>query len=156
MTGEQPQQSRTEPRHIEASQRAIVALSLRSRGHSYRAIAAQLGVSLSTAHGYVADALAELRAQTAEEAQMLRDLEAQKLDRVERYLWRALRTASAADVAKLANSLRMVSESRRKLFGLDAPANAAPAGNLYTVLAASPDCPAWDRPAQAVSSHFPQ
>ena len=51
-----------------------------------------------------------------------------------------------ADVAKLANSLQMVSESRRKLFGLDSAANAEPAGNLYTVLAASPDCPAWDLP----------
>ena len=156
MTGEQPQRRATEPRHIEASERAAVALSLRSRGHSYRAIAAHLGVSLSTAHGYVADALAELRAQATEEAQMLRDLEAQKLDQIERYLWRALRTASPANVAKLANSLRMLSESRRKLFALDAPTNAEPAGNLYTVLAASPDCPAWDRPAQAVSSPFPQ
>lgn len=156
MRGEQPQQSRTEPRHIEASERAAVALSLRSRGHSYRAIAAQLGVSLSTAHGYVADALAELRAQTTEQAQTLRDLEAQKLDRVERYLWRALRTARHADVAKLANSLRMLSESRRKLFGLDAAPKAEQAGNLYTVLAASPDCPAWNRPAQAVSAPFPQ
>ena len=156
MEGEQPQQNRTKLRHIEASQRAVVALSLRSRGHSYRAIAAQLGVSLSTAHGYVADALAELRAQATEEAQMLRDLEAQKLDQIERYLWRALRTASPANVAKLANSLRMVSESRRKLFGMDAAPKLEQAGNLYTVLAASPDCPAWDRPAQAVSSHFPQ
>ena len=156
MRGEQPQQSRTEPRHIEASQRAAVALSLRSRGHSYRAIAAQLGVSLSTAHGYVADALAELRAQTTEQAQTLRDLEAQKLDRVERYLWRALRTARPADVAKLANSLRMLSESRRKLFGLDAAPKVEQAGNLYTVLAASPDYPAWNRPAQAVSAPFPQ
>ena len=64
----------------------------------------------------------------------------------------SLRTASAADVAKLANSLRMVSESRRKLFGLDAPANAEPVGNLYTVLAASPDCPAWGQPAHALGA----
>lgn len=149
MRGEQPQRGGTEPRHIEASERAAVALSLRSRGYSYRAIAAQLGVSLSTAHGYVADALAELRAQTAEEAQTLRDLEAQKLDQIECYLWRAMRQASTTDAAKLANSLRALSESRRKLFGLDAPAKAEPTGNLYTVLAASPDCPAWARPAHA-------
>ena len=149
MRGEQPQRSTTQPRHIEASERAIVALSLRSRGHSYRAIASKLGVSLSTAHGYVADALAELRAQTAEEAQRLRDLEAQKLDQMERYLWRAMRKASAADVAKLANSLRAISESRRRLFGLDAaPSELNPSPKLYTVLAASPDCPAWDRPWQ--------
>lgn len=75
------------------------------------------------------------------------DLEAQKLAQIERYRWRAIRQASTADVAKLANSLRALSESRRKLFGLDAPAKAKPTGNLYTVLAASPDCPAWARPA---------
>ena len=156
MEGERPQCKATEPRHIEASARAAHALAMRKRGHSYRTIAAQLGVSLSTAHGYVADALAELRAQKAREARMLRDLEAQKLDRMERYLWRALRTASPADVAKLANSLRLVSESRRKLFGLDAAPKVEQAGNLYTVLAASPDCPAWDRPAQALTGPFPQ
>ena len=45
MRGEQPQRSTTQPRHIEASERAIVALSLRSRGHSYRAIASKLGLA---------------------------------------------------------------------------------------------------------------
>lgn len=148
MRGEQGQRSTTEPRHIEANARAVHALAMRQRGHSYRAIAAKLGVSLSTAHGYVADALAELRAQTAEEAQTLRDLEAQKLDLMERYLWRAMRKASAADVAKLANSLRALSESRRRLLGLDAAPAALSPPKLYTVLEASPDCPAWDRPWQ--------
>lgn len=153
MTGEQPQRSTTEPRHIEASQRAIVALSLRSRGHSYRAIAAKLGVSLSTAHGYVADALAELRTQAREEAQMLRDLEAQKLDMMERYLWRAMRKASAADVAKLANSLRAISESRRRLLGLDAaPSELYASPKLYAVRDVSPDCPAWGQPAHTLGA----
>ena len=149
MRGEQGQRSTTEPRHIEANARAVHALTMRQRGHSYRAIAAKLGVSLSTAHGYVADALAELRAQTAEEAQMLRDLEAQKLDQIERSLWRAMRKASAADVAKLANSLRALSESRRRLLGLDAaPSELNPSPKLYAVRDVSPDCPAWDRPWQ--------
>ena len=152
MRGEQGQRSTTEPRHIEANARAVHALAMRQRGHSYRAIAAKLGVSLSTAHGYVADALAELRTQAREEAQMLRDMEAQKLDMMERYLWRAMRKASAADVAKLANSLRTVSESRRKLFGLDAPVKVETTGNLYTVLAASPDCPAWGQPVHALGA----
>ena len=152
MRGEQAQRSTTEPRHIEANARAVHALAMRQRGHSYRAIAAKLGVSLSTAHGYVADALAELRTQAREEAQMLRDMEAQKLDMMERYLWRAMRKASAADVAKLANSLRTVSESRRKLFGLDAPVKVETTGNLYTVLAASPDCPAWGQPTHSLGA----
>ena len=57
-----------------------------------------------------------------------------------------------ADVAKLANSLRLVSESRRKLFGLDAAPKVEQAGNLYTVLAASPDCPAWGQPTHALGA----
>ena len=149
MRGEQPQRSTTEPRHIEANARAVHALAMRQRGHSYRAIAAKLGVSLSTAHGYVADALAELRTQTREQAETLRDLEAQKLDQIERSLWRAMRRASAADVAKLANSLRALSESRRRLLGLDAaPADLNASPKLYAVRDVSPDCPAWDRPWQ--------
>ena len=149
MRGEQGQRSTTEPRHIEANARAVHALAMRQRGHSYRAIAAKLGVSLSTAHGYVADALAELRTQTREQAETLRDLEAQKLDQIERSLWRAMRRASAADVAKLANSLRALSESRRRLLGLDAaPADLNASPKLYAVRDVSPDCPAWDRPWQ--------
>ena len=149
MRGEQAQRSTTEPRHIEANARAVHALAMRQRGHSYRAIAAKLGVSLSTAHGYVADALAELRTQTREQAETLRDLEAQKLDQIERSLWRAIRKASAADVAKLANSLRALSESRRRLLGLDAaPSELNASPKLYAVRDVSPDCPAWDRPWQ--------
>lgn len=150
MRGEQPQSSATEPRHIEASERACHALSLRLRGHSYRAVARALGVSLSTAHGYVAEALADLRTHTAEQAQTLRDLEAHKLDRAERFTWRALRSADPADVAKLANTLRSISESRRRLLGLDAPVQVEHTGKLYTVRDASPDCPEWDTPAPAV------
>jgi len=149
MRGEQGQRSTTEPRHIEANARAAHALAMRQRGHSYRAIAAKLGVSLSTAHGYVADALAELRTQTREQAETLRDLEAQKLDQIERSVWRAMRKASAADVAKLANSLRALSESRRRLLGLDRPQQIEhTVSKMYAVRDASPDCPAWDRPQQ--------
>ncbi|MBL9004599.1 MAG: hypothetical protein JNJ46_10150 [Myxococcales bacterium] len=46
----------------------------------------------------------------------------------------------------------MVSESRRKLFGLDAAPKVEQAGNLYTVLAASPDCPAWGQPTHALGA----
>ena len=61
----------------------------------------------------------------------------------------SLRTASAADVAKLANSLRALSESRRRLLGLDAaPADLNASPKLYAVRDVSPDCPAWDRPWQ--------
>lgn len=80
---------------------------------------------------------------------MLRALEAQKLDQMERYLWRAMRKASAADVARLANSLRALSESRRRLLGLDAaPSELNFSPKLYVVRDVSPDCPAWDRPWQ--------
>lgn len=148
MGTEQPQRSTTEPRHIEASERACKALSLRLRGRSYRAIAQALDVSLSTAHSYVAQALASIRTQTAETAQQLRDLEMLKLDQLECKLWQAMKETSAADAAKLANSIRSISESRRKLLGIDAPVRVETTGNLYTVLDASPDCPEWGRPSQ--------
>ncbi len=150
MRGEQRQAPATGANHIEANARAVRALGMRAGGHSYRAIARALGVSLSTAHGYVAEALADLRTHTAEQAQTLRDLEAHKLDRAERFTWRALRSAGPADVAKLANTLRSISESRRRLLGLDAPVQVEHTGKLYTVRDASPDCPEWDTPAPAV------
>lgn len=148
MNNEPRTRSKTDPFSLTAAQRQVRAVKLRQQGYGYREIARKLDCSLGTAHKYVADALAEIRDTCKEEAQVLRELEIAKLDEAERLVWQSLRKQGnkPAEVAMLAGSIKSLSESRRKLTGLDAPVKLETSGNLYTVLQASPDCPAWDKP----------
>ena len=90
------------------------ALELRRAGASYRNIADTLNVSMSTAHKYVQRELSEIPA--ADRAQ-LRELEAARLDTLQAVAWDQ---AKAGDLAAI-KECRAISESRRRLFGLDAP-----------------------------------
>lgn len=144
MTGERPNQ--THPAVADAEGRRWRALELRKRGKSYRDIANELTCSLSTAHGYVSEALAELRAQVLESAQELREIELQKLDELEDEMRKRLPGADDQDAAKLTSVVVKIQESRRKLLGLDAPQQVEVTGNLYTVREASPACPEWEKP----------
>lgn len=140
--------SRTKPADLRAAERAAQALDLRMQGTSYREIGKRLNVCPATAYQYVANSLAGIRAECAEKAETLRELEIGKLDKLEAKLWGSVdRNASAAVVARVSAAIVKVTESRRKLLGLDAPQKIEATGNLYTVVTASPACPAWDAPA---------
>jgi len=148
MIGERPNQ--TPANGVEAAAIAYQALELRKRGASYRTIATKLSCSVSTAHGHVTTALAELRERTKTSAEELRELEIQRLDRWEAALQMGLREPEGPNRAKVVATLVKVAESRRKLLGLDAPQRIEHSGNLYTVKEASPDCEAWGQPAAKV------
>lgn len=109
------------------------ALELARDGLSYRQIADRIGVSVSTAHGYVTDGCAALPVPAAAE---LRAVEEMRLE----LLWEKAveqltpRTVEAFDasgepieievydqVPRVIETARKVSESKRKLHGLDAP-----------------------------------
>lgn len=127
--------------NAETAQRDADACRLRTRGLSFDQIAEQLGfASRGHAHNAVERALNTVR---AEAAIGLLELEAERLDDLTRHAQRILQsrhlvaTASgkvAVDPAtgeplrdygpaiQAINSLRQISESRRKLYGLDKPA----------------------------------
>lgn len=137
--------------NAEAYEQAWQALELRKTGLTYRQIATRLQCSLGAAHKYVTSALAALRSEVLDSARDLRDLEVAKLDDLEHRLRRRLKPAcSDSDCAKLATAILKITESRRKLLGLDAPQRIEHSGNLYMVKEASPDCEAWGLPAPAV------
>lgn len=95
---------------------ATQALDLRIAGVEYRKIAAQLGVALSTAHSLVhseMERVAELNRGKAEE---LREIEAAKLDAIER----DMRPRSERGDAQAAAVLVRVVAQRAKLYGLEA------------------------------------
>ena len=153
MRSERPNVGPDATRAVNAAARenAWQALELRKTGQTYRQIAASLQCSLGAAHKYVTSALAELRSEAQESALDLRELEIAKLDALECHLQERLKPGcSDADCAKLATAIVKISESRRKLLGLDAPHKVEMSGNLYTIREASPECAAWDLPAPAV------
>jgi len=122
-----------------AAERRVKALELRKQGQSYRAIAAQLGINERTAHTDVQRALRALAALEQASAAEYRTMELERLDTL---TVEAARVLSAThplvsggkvlrdvtdDGPKLAaiDRLLRISESRRKLLGLDAPAKTA-------------------------------
>jgi DNA-binding Lrp family transcriptional regulator len=122
-------------RTIETAERDAEAARLRSRSMSYRAIAKQLGVSVSTAHAMVDRALAEV---VREAGEAVVALELEKLDRDEAAVLAVMEAThytvsngklimidgkplldDAPVLAAAAMRVR-ISESRRKLVGADA------------------------------------
>lgn len=140
---------KTDQVRIGAADRRQRALELRKAGASYRAIGATLGVSEAQAHRDVQDALARLAELELTSAAELRALEMARLDDLALTAARILAATHPLvsggkvlsgftsegkpigltdDGPKLAaiRELRLISESRRKLLGLDAPAKVAP------------------------------
>lgn len=98
----------------ERQEEVLAMLRMRRAGASYASIAAKLGVSAHTVYEKVKSAL---DAAPVEEATMLRAIEAQRLDYLELKLQPLL---EEHDVRAIQQAIRL-SESRRKLLGLDLP-----------------------------------
>ena len=109
-------------RKLEASaaENRVKALDMRKQGKTYQQIAEALGVSVSTAHKYIKSSLQELADLRIDGADELRQMELERLDE-------ALSNVTASqdykdgDPQSIQVYIRL-SESRRKLLGLDAPA----------------------------------
>lgn len=95
------------------------ALQLRRDGLSYEKIAAAQRVNISTAFRRVKRAMDRLRAVVDERAGQVRELE---LDRLDALLEVVLVKALRGDLAAVDRAIK-ISESRRKLAGVDAPAS---------------------------------
>jgi hypothetical protein len=105
----------------QAAERPIRAFELRKQGYSYREIGAALGVSHKTAHEDVQRVLAELAETRLESAAAYVALECERLDMAALALFQHLETGDP----QIINSWIKLSESRRKLLGLDAPTKIA-------------------------------
>jgi hypothetical protein len=125
---------RTDATRIAARERRIKALELRKAAVSYRAIGDTLGVSEAQAHRDVQEALAALVEQERSSAEELRQLELERLDMAALAIVPQVRKGGLAAVAQWVR----LSESRRKLLGLDAPTKVASTTPDGTALA-----PAW-------------
>jgi hypothetical protein len=95
---------------------ATRALDLRIGGMEYRKIAATLGVALSQAHRLVSEAMAAVAELNRGKAEELREIEAAKLDAIER----DMRPRSERGDTNAAAVLVRVVAQRAKLYGLEA------------------------------------
>jgi hypothetical protein len=108
--------------------RCAEAWSLRLNGMSVRRISVKLNVSVGTASGYLRESLEELGRQCLESAEVWRQIELERLDRlVEVWLPRA-QDANDVEAARGAAIVVRVIEAQARLLGLLQPAStAAPA-----------------------------
>lgn len=110
--------SKTSARRIKAAERERQAVRMRLAGATYEDIASSLGISRTGAFKAVSRALAMVREKTSEDAEMLREIERQRLESL---ILAATPAAGKGDIMAI-ESVRRLSESLRKLLGLDAPA----------------------------------
>lgn len=99
-------------------------VDLRLRGGTYREIAEEAGCSLSHAWRLVTRAVEAWNEEAAEGAEVLRRIEAERLDGITRRLWPLIDCDDPALPA--VDRMLRVMERRAKLLGLDAPAKIAP------------------------------
>ena len=138
---------------IVADQDRQKAINLRLQGHTFREIAAAVGVSVETAHRYVNDGWERIQTATDEQRQELRDLELARLDAM---LKRVLPIATANNLKvekevfrngqaeiiceedaelqfKAVDRALKIGKRRAELLGLDAPAKIEVTGKRKTV-----------------------
>lgn len=114
----------------EMTERRLKAFELRKAGASYRQIGRKLGVSGKTAHEDVQAVLSDLVAQSLSSAAEYRALELERLDAASLALFQHLETGDP----QIVNSWVKVSESRRKLLGLDLQPGTLLPSNLEIIL----------------------
>ena len=106
------------PIKVSAAERERQAVQMRIAGADYQTIADALGMVKSGAYKAVRRSLERTRQQTAESAEELRQIEQ---NRLERLIVAAMPQALKGDVQSI-EAVRRLSESLRKLNGIDAPA----------------------------------
>ena len=141
---DQKDNSRLSPHNIEHLDKQFKALKLRRAAHTYEEIGEIMGCSMGTAYRYVSEAMKFIKSKIGESADEVRQIELDKLARLEGKLHRAIDLDPPnEELVKLIGQCVKVSESMRKLTGMDAPMEVKHSGPLYTVKAASPDTEAW-------------
>lgn len=108
------------PAEFREYRQGMAALALRLAGASFTEVAEALGLgSVADAYEMVESTLA--RRVTERDRDLLRDLEAARLDRLQRSVWATATDHEHPDHFIALNAALKISESRRRLLGLDAP-----------------------------------
>ena len=97
------------------------AFELRVAGHNIREIAAELGVSMATAHRRIEDEITDRQWIPPDKVQAWRELELDRLDKLHRATLAAAAGADRGTTLAAVDRMLRISERRSKLLGLDTP-----------------------------------
>jgi len=113
---------------VVAAERRVKAMEFRAAGLTFRQIGAQLGVSHTAARNYVVAGLRAARVELEKIGKGYVLLELERLESPVVELVKQLKSGqlSPTELCQVIDTIRKLSESRRKLLGLDAPTKVAP------------------------------
>jgi hypothetical protein len=131
---------KTSPDRIERAENASRALELRLRGLNFEQIGREMGFSRQRAHALVTEEVARVNGERNASATILRNLEAERLDRLQAAVWPR---AVEGDLKALDRVLSIMSR-RARLLGIDAQLHTVPADEaralVRALVAAVKDC----------------
>lgn len=124
---------RTSPQRIKAAHRQAEALKLRASGMRYEDIAKQLGYK--NHQGAWKAVKTALKKTIQEPADELRQMEAERLDRMLEAMWAKATSSTAKDATWYVDRVLKIMERRAALLGLDATGGDDVGSNLGSFLA---------------------
>ena len=111
-------QAMTSQQSVAARAKTVEIMDLKIKGYSFTEIAEKLGYkSRSSPFKQVKRELERISKKCSIQAEELRTLESAKLDKLETEAWKLIESGNPRGI----DQVKSISESRRKLFGLDAP-----------------------------------
>lgn len=136
---------------IQVLQEEMQTMKMKVDGATVAEIAETLGLSQSSVFRRLSSAIELVRDEVRFDTQHYIDMEVAKLDKLESRIYKRISLEpDNNEMVQLSGAVVKLSESRRKLLGIDAPQRVEHSGPLYTVKAASPDTEAWpDAPTKA-------
>ena len=129
---------------IQVLQEEMQTMKMKVDGATVAEIAETLGLSQSSVFRRLSSAIELVRDEVRFDTQHYIDMEVAKLDKLESRIYKRISLEpDNNEMVQLSGAVVKLSESRRKLLGIDAPQRVEHSGPLFTVKDASPLTGAW-------------
>ena len=129
---------------IQVLQEEMQTMKMKVDGATVAEIAETLGLSQSSVFRRLRSAIELVRDEVRFDTQHYIDMEVAKLDKLESRIYKRISLEpDNNEMVQLSGAVVKLSESRRKLLGIDAPQRVEHSGPLFTVKDASPLTGAW-------------
>ena len=142
---------------IQVLQEEMQTMKMKVDGATVAEIAETLGLSQSSVFRRLSSAIELVRDEVRFDTQHYIDMEVAKLDKLESRIYKRISLEpDNNEMVQLSGAVVKLSESRRKLLGIDAPQRVEHSGPLFTVPEASPLTKAWPDATNETTLHEDQ
>jgi AcrR family transcriptional regulator len=142
---------------IQVLQEEMQTMKMKVDGATVAEIAETLGLSQSSVFRRLSSAIELVRDEVRFDTQHYIDMEVAKLDKLESRIYKRISLEpDNNEMVQLSGAVVKLSESRRKLLGIDAPQRVEHSGPLFTVSEASPLTKAWPDATNEATLHEDQ